>query len=161
MGKLKSKLKQNREVEKIKNKWWYEINKIEIKAENTTEAHFEFRNLMRKKFSNYECEKRICDGTKLAFDGYADGNAFELIWGTNEETEKDILKTLTAIDCGVKVSNLFLCVRCYKKSNKKIYSDQCAKVKTKLNTYEPTVKKYKLNIEVIPIFRSMDVELFN
>ncbi len=157
MGKSELKIKNNREVETIRNRWWDKRSKIYIKAEKTSEAHIEFCYLMRKKFSNYEHEKPICNGKKLAFDGYADGNAFELIWGSNEETEKDILKTLVAIDCGVKVSKLFLYVRCYKKD----YYDQCARVETKLNTYESTIKKYNLEIEVVPVFRSMDVELFN
>lgn len=148
----------NKQVEKIRNRWWNNKNKIEIKAEKTYEAHDEFYILMSEKFSNFEPEKSICDGNKLAFDGYADGNAFELIWGSNEETEKDILKALVAIDCGViNVSKLFLYVRCYKNN----YYDQCERVKTKLNTYESTLKKYNLKVEVVPVFRSMDVSSFN
>lgn len=150
------------EQEKIKNKickYWdgYEkffiiINETSTGRVLSNSAHEKFYKKMNNIYPDFVEEKEISGNSKDRFDGYSNGIAIELMWGTNEEAEKDILKALLAQTCKLEITELHLYVRCYKESKEGgPYYDQCKVVRTKVEKYEKLLNKNNITVKLFPV----------
>ena len=159
--------------EKMKNeicKRWEGYEKISIVANETltgrdlsNSAHETFYEMMKNIYPDFVKEKEISGNLKDRFDGYSNGIAIELIWGTNEEAEKDILKALLAQTCKPEITELHLYVRCYKESKDgEPYYDQCKVVRTKKEKYKELLNKNNISIELFPVitFETKNIDCF-